>query len=122
MDGPTSHRDLGGYRLSNVQPLAMNSVAYRSHGLAKATTENVTLLEDTDHQPWYTNGGREQPVDDGALAGAFRLARRVRHRGVEQVIDLRLRGRLAAGPFAGGHLEDLDRPGQQQRRPDRLCQ
>jgi subtilisin family serine protease len=51
-----AHRDLGGYRVPNVQLPAMNSVVYRSHGLAKANVETVTLSEDNNHQPWYTSG------------------------------------------------------------------
>ncbi len=56
-----AHRDLGGYRLQNVQLPAMSSTAYRGFGLTKATTETVTLPEDTDHMPWYTNGGTTDP-------------------------------------------------------------
>lgn len=57
----TAHRDLGGYRVQNVQLPALNAVSYRTFGLTKANTEVLTLPEDNDHKPWYTNGGTTDP-------------------------------------------------------------
>ena len=56
-----AHRDLGGYRLQNVQLPAMNATVYRGFGLTKATPETIALPQDNDHMPWYTNGGTAAP-------------------------------------------------------------
>lgn len=51
-----AHRDQGGYRLQNIQLPAMASTSYRTYGATKATVEEVTLVQDDDHMPWYTDG------------------------------------------------------------------
>jgi subtilisin family serine protease len=122
----TSHRDLGGYHLSSLPLPAMNSVAYRSHGLAKATTENVTVLEDSDHQPWYTNGGVASPSTTvrwlKVPAGASRLVTEV----LSKVSSSAPAWTPSAGPFAGGHLKiwiglDSNNDGQIDYVNETLC-
>lgn len=121
----TSHRDLGGYRIPNVQLPALNSVAYRSHGLAKATTEDITVTEDSDHQPWYTNGGAVSPST--ALrwikvpSGTSRLVTEVLNK-----LSTTAPWTPSAGWLAGGHLKiwigvDANNDGVPDYNDELLC-
>ena len=57
----SAHRDLGSYRLDDVQLPAMAATSYRSYGLAEPAIEALVLPQDIDHIPPpfdgdYSNG------------------------------------------------------------------
>lgn len=52
----TVHRDNGGYRIAQLPLAASNDVVYRAHGPVKADTFEVTLPQDNNHQPIYSDG------------------------------------------------------------------
>ncbi|CAI3805120.1 S8 family serine peptidase [Rheinheimera sp. MM224] len=56
----TVHRDNGGYRIADLPLAASNDMVYRAHGPVKADTVEVTLPQDNNHQPIYTDGDYEQ--------------------------------------------------------------
>jgi subtilisin family serine protease len=56
----TVHRDNGGYRISDLPLAASKDVAYRGHGPVKADTFELTLPQDNNHIPIYSDGDYEQ--------------------------------------------------------------
>ncbi len=121
----TSHRDLGGYRVPNAQLPAMASVAYRTHGLTKAATETITVTEDSDHQPWYMNGGVVSPSTTvrwlSVPAGTSRIVTEVLNK-----LSTTAVWTPGAGWLAVGHLKiwigvDSNNNGQPDYNDELLC-
>lgn len=56
----TVHRDNGGYRIADLPLAASKDVVYRGHGPVKADTFELTLPQDNNHQPIYSDGDYEQ--------------------------------------------------------------
>lgn len=56
----TVHRDNGSYRVANLPLAASNDVVYRGHGPVKAEIREVTLPQDVNHIPIYSDGKNER--------------------------------------------------------------
>ena len=56
----TVHRDKGGYRIAKLPLAASKDVVYRGHGPVKADTFEVTLPQDNNHIPIYSDGDYAQ--------------------------------------------------------------